>query len=98
MFEQYVTALQASEAYRTEMLPRAEEAYRLYLARYREMAAAYPQVLIAQRSLLELTDEYLESLDGAWRAALTVQGLLVDGALEEPGRRGESPAIDENRR
>lgn len=98
VFEQYVTALRASETYRTEMLPRAEEAYRLYLARYREMAAAYPQVLIAQRSLLELTDEYLESLDGAWRAALTVQGLLVDGALEEPGRRGESPAIDENRR
>lgn len=94
IFEEYLTALRASEAYRTEMLPSAEQAYRLYLARYREMAAAYPQVLIAQRSLLELTDEYLETLDDAWRAALAVQGLLVEGALEEPGRVREPNRVD----
>jgi cobalt-zinc-cadmium efflux system outer membrane protein len=94
IFEEYLTALRASETYRTEMLPRAEQAYRLYLARYREMAAAYPQVLIAQRSLLELTDEYLETVDEAWRAALAVQGRLVDGALEEPGRVGEPTRVD----
>jgi cobalt-zinc-cadmium efflux system outer membrane protein len=97
VFEQYLTALRASETYRTEMLPRAEEAYRLYLARYREMAAAYPQVLIAQRSLLELTDEYLQTLDDAWRAALRVQGLLVGGALEEPGGTGASMAVEGRR-
>jgi cobalt-zinc-cadmium efflux system outer membrane protein len=98
VFEQYLTALRASETYRAEMLPRAEEAYRLYLARYREMAAAYPQVLIAQRSLLELTDEYLQTLDEAWRAALIVQGLLVEGALEEAARPGEAMAMDGGRR
>jgi hypothetical protein len=47
-------SLRASEAYRWEILPRAEEGYRLYLSRYREMAAAYPQVLVAQRTLFEM--------------------------------------------
>lgn len=92
-FEQYLTALRASETYRVEMLPRAEESYKLYLARYREMAAAYPQVLIAQRSLLDLSDEYLASLDETWRAALDVQGLLAGdglGATPRPGDPAES--------
>ena len=34
-------------AYRDEIVPRAEESYRMFRARYEEMAAAYPQVLIA---------------------------------------------------
>jgi len=89
LFEEYLTALRSSESYRTDLLPRAEEAYRLYLSRYREMAAAYPQVLIAQRSLFELTDEYLEMLDGAWRSALVVQGLLATDGLAAPLRPGE---------
>ena len=89
-FATYLTARRASEVYRTEILPRAEEAYRLYLARYREMAAAYPQVLVAQRTLFELSAEYLEQLDEAWQAALGLQGFLADDALEPPASAGES--------
>ena len=82
-FATYLTALRASEAYRTEILPRAEEAYTLYLARYREMGAAYPQVLVAQRTFFELSAEYLESLNDAWRSALRIQGYLAGEGLEE---------------
>ena len=32
VYEQYLTALRSSETYRVEILPRAEEAYKLYLA------------------------------------------------------------------
>lgn len=81
----YLTAVREAEAYRAELLPRAEEAYRLYLARYREMAAAYPQVLVTQRHLLELTGEYLDSLDGAWQSALRLQSLLSGDALDTAG-------------
>lgn len=88
MFGEYLTALRAAEVYRDEILPRADEAYRLYLARYREMAAAYPQVLIAQRTLFEMTREYFQSLEDAWRAALRLQGFLVGEGLESPGRAG----------
>jgi len=83
-FATYLTALRASESYRAEILPRAEEAYTLYLARYREMGAAYPQVLVAQRTFFELSAEYLESLREAWRAALRIQGYLAGEGLEAP--------------
>jgi outer membrane protein, heavy metal efflux system len=84
-FAAYLTALNDSETYRTEILPRAEEAYRLYLARYREMAAAYPQVLIAQRNLFELSTQYLQSVEDGWQATLRIQGFLAGDGLESPG-------------
>jgi cobalt-zinc-cadmium efflux system outer membrane protein len=84
-FATYLTALRESESYRTEIIPKAEEAYRLYLARYREMAAAYPQVLIAQRTLLELSSRYLERLEQAWETALHIQGFLAGEGLDAPG-------------
>ena len=83
-FSTYLTALRASESYREEILPQAEEAYRLYLTRYREMAAAYPQVLVAQRTLFEMSADYLESLEGAWRSALRIQGYLAGEGLQAP--------------
>lgn len=88
VFESYLTALRSAEVYRTQILPRAEEAYRLYLGRYREMAAAYPQVLIAQRTLFQTTDEYLMTVEQAWRASLQIQGFLVSDALDAPARPG----------
>jgi cobalt-zinc-cadmium efflux system outer membrane protein len=92
-FANYLTALRASEAYRSEILPRAEEAYRLYLSRYRKMAAAYPQVLVAQRTLFEMSNEYLENLNDAWHAALTLQGLLAGDGLDAPAAAGETPGM-----
>ena len=88
-FANYLTSLRASETYRAEILPRAEEAYRLYLTRYRQMAAAYPQVLVAQRTLFEMSTEYLESLNEAWRAAMRLQGFLAGEGLDAPARSGE---------
>lgn len=67
VFDDYLTSLRTAEAYRTDILPRAEQAYDLFLARFREMAAAYPQVLIAQRTLFQVNEQYLEALD--WRLA-----------------------------
>jgi cobalt-zinc-cadmium efflux system outer membrane protein len=92
-FANYLTALRASDAYRSEILPRAEEAYRLYLSRYREMAAAYPQVLVAQRTLFEMSNEYLENLDDAWRAALQLQGFLAGDGLDTPAAASETPSM-----
>lgn len=89
-FADYLTALRDAEAYRLEILPRAEEAYRLYLTRYREMAAAYPQVLVAQRTFFEMSTEYLNSLNDAWRAALQLQGFLAGDGLEAPAAASDS--------
>jgi cobalt-zinc-cadmium efflux system outer membrane protein len=80
-FATYLTSVRAADAYRKEILPQAEEAHRLYLARYKEMAAAYPQVIAAQRTLFELSRDYLDSLSMAWRSALRLQGYLAGDAL-----------------
>lgn len=84
-FATYLTALRSAESYRADIMPRAEQAYQLYVARYREMAAAYPQVLVSQRTLFDMAREYLVHLNAAWRSALRLQGLLAGDGLEAPG-------------
>jgi outer membrane protein, heavy metal efflux system len=49
------------------------------------MAAAYPQVLIAQRNLFQVHDEYLTALVDTWRSAVEIEGLLLSGRLAMPG-------------
>ena len=90
VFAEYLTALRATEIYRDRVLPRAEQSYLLYLARYREMAAAYPQVLVAQRTLFQMTEEYFRKVETAWRSALRIRGFLLDeDGLGIPMRAGE---------
>ena len=83
-FATYLTAIRSAESFRADILPRAEQAYTLYLARYREMGAAYPQVLVAQRGLFEMAREYLNHLEDAWRSSLRLQGLLAGDGLDAP--------------
>lgn len=94
VFADYLTALRASEEYRTNLLTRAEEAYRLYLARYKEMAAAYPQVLIAQRSLMQLTEEYLAQVEQLWTAVVGLETMLsgspANARMAAPSPSGRS--------
>ena len=95
-FATYLTAIRSAESFRADILPRAEQAYTLYLARYREMGAAYPQVLVAQRGLFEMSREYLNHLEDAWRAALRLQGLLAGDGLDAPD--GDARTIEASTR
>lgn len=95
-FATYLTALRSAESFRADILPRAEQAYTLYLARYREMGAAYPQVLVAQRGLFDMAREYLNHLEDGWRSALRLQGLLAGDGLEAPN--GDAQAVDASMR
>ena len=84
MFRDYEAARLTVQQYKKEMLPRAEQAYKLYLANYRSMSAAYPQVLISQRTLFQLEADYVQALESAWDSALAIRGFgLMDG-LQEP--------------
>ena len=83
-FREYDTARVIVQEYKTEMLPRAEQAYKLYQTTYQKMAAAYPQVLISQRTLFQLEAGYIQALDNAWQASLVIRGFgLMDG-LSQP--------------
>lgn len=86
LFREYDSARATVHQYKNEMLPRAEEAYRLYQANYRNMAAAYPQALISQRTLFQLEVDYVEALEIAWRNVLEIRGFGLTDGLSAPGR------------
>ena len=80
MFQDYTAARLIVQEYKSDMLPRAEQAYRLYQTNYQRMAGAYPQVLISQRTLFQLEAEYVQALENTWQSALSIRGFgLMDG-------------------
>jgi len=87
VYDRYLDSLGLVERYQTEVLPKAQEAYDLYLARFREMGAAYPQVLIAQRTLFQVRAQYVETLVELRQDDLLIRGMLLAGGLEPPGMR-----------
>jgi len=89
-FRDYRNARAVAEKYRTRVVPRARQAYEMYLSNFRQMAAAYPQVLIAQRTLFQVEVEYARSLVELRRAATSLRGFLLEGGLDPVGRPGES--------
>ncbi len=98
MFRGYDSARTTVQQYKTEMLPRAEQAYRLYQTNYQKMAAAYPQVLISQRTLFQLEADYIQALENAWQSSLAIRGFgLMDGLSEPIGtpmtRRAQNPGM-----
>ncbi len=85
-FREYRNAQQMAERYRTQIVPRARTAYEMYLSNFRQMAASYPQVLIAQRTLFQVEVEYARALSNLRRSALALRGfMLMGGGLERMG-------------
>ena len=84
LFRDYESARVTVRQYKGEMLPRAEEAYKLYQANYQRMAGAYPQVLISQRTLFQLEADYIQALDNTWQSALLIRGFALSDGLAEP--------------
>jgi cobalt-zinc-cadmium efflux system outer membrane protein len=85
VYREYRTALKRVDQYKQEVLPKAQRAYELYLNSFRQMAAAYPQALIAQRNLFQLQDDYVNSLMTVWQRSVEIQGLLLTGGVEVSG-------------
>jgi cobalt-zinc-cadmium efflux system outer membrane protein len=80
----YEDAREEAARYRQEILPRAEQSVTLYSKGFQQMAAAYPQVLIAQRSLAQARVEYTQALVDLWRGATLLDGMLLSGGLDAP--------------
>jgi cobalt-zinc-cadmium efflux system outer membrane protein len=84
-FRSYQNALTVATEYREQIVPRSRQAYELYLASFKQMAAAYPQALIAQRTFFQTQAEYIHALVDVWRNAIQLQGFMLTGALDAPG-------------
>jgi outer membrane protein, heavy metal efflux system len=83
-FRTYLNALRVVTRYGKQIVPEAQSAYETYLKNFRTMAAAYPQVLIAERTLFQVRAEYVEALVNTWQNAVLLQGYMLSGALDSP--------------
>ncbi|MEP7274175.1 MAG: TolC family protein [Acidobacteriota bacterium] len=84
-FRTYLNALRVATQYEKQIIPQAQSAYDLYRTNFRQMAAAYPQVLIAQRTLFQVRVEYVRAMVNTWQSAVLLRGYLATGALDAPG-------------
>lgn len=89
-FGRYRQASQRAQTYREGILDRARLAHRQYLEQYQQMMAAYPQVLITERTLIQTEEGYVDALARAWDAAVALQTLLpAESAATMPSFESE---------
>jgi cobalt-zinc-cadmium efflux system outer membrane protein len=86
--QNYTFSQTAVDRYKNQMIPRAQKAYEMYTKKYQEMAAAYPQVLIAQRTLMQLEVSYISALETFATSSLSLQSYLLTDGLEAPSQPG----------
>ena len=86
--QNYTFSQTAVDRYKSQMMPRAQKAYEMYTKKYQEMAAAYPQVLIAQRTLMQLEVSYITALETFATSSLSLQSYLLTDGLEAPAQPG----------
>jgi cobalt-zinc-cadmium efflux system outer membrane protein len=86
--QNYTFSQTAVDRYKNQMIPRAQKAYEMYSKKYQEMAAAYPQVLISQRTLMQLEVSYVTALENLATSSLSLQSYLLTDGLESPAQPG----------
>jgi cobalt-zinc-cadmium efflux system outer membrane protein len=86
--QNYTYSQTAVDRYKNQMIPRAQKAYEMYTKKYQQMAAAYPQVLIAQRTLTQLEVSYVTALESLAVSSLSLQSYLLTDGLESPAQPG----------
>jgi len=84
----YTFSQTAADRYKDQIIPRAQKAYEMYSKKYQQMAAAYPQVLIAQRTLMQLEVSYMNALESFATSSLALQSYLLTDGLEAPAQPG----------
>jgi cobalt-zinc-cadmium efflux system outer membrane protein len=92
VYGRYRTSEALVQLYREQNLPDARQAYELYLDSFRKRRAAWPQVLVAQRTYFQISVDYTQALNDLRRAEVAILGLLlVDGLDEPPGVPSQGP-------
>ena len=86
--QSYAFSQTAIDRYKNQMIPRARKAYEMYTKKYQQMAAAFPQVLIGQRTLMQLEVSYTTALENFVTSSLSLQSYLLTDGLEAPSQPG----------
>ena len=88
LVQTYTFSQTAVDRYKNQMIPRARKAYEMYTKKYQEMTAAYPQVLIAQRTMMQLEASYITALENFAASSLSLQSYLLTDGLGAPSQPG----------
>jgi cobalt-zinc-cadmium efflux system outer membrane protein len=80
----YHDALASVQDFRNETLPLSRRAYETQMANFRARRAAWPQVLVVERTYIELNQQYAESLLDLRRAEVEIRGMLLLDGLSPP--------------
>ena len=83
-YTRYQNALESVRDFRSESLPLARRAFEVQQENFRQRRAAWPQVLVAQRTLVELDQDYVQSLLELRRAEVEIGGMLMIDGLSQP--------------
>jgi len=73
-----------AKSYQDDILPKAKQAYELYLDSFQKHRAAWPQVLDSRREYYDLYQDYQENLLAARRAEAELAAYLLDDGLSQP--------------
>jgi outer membrane protein, heavy metal efflux system len=92
-FQGYQTSRGLVERYKAAVIPKAQMAHQLYLARFKEMTAAYPQVLISQRTLFQVKAEHLHALGELWHHVVMLEGFLIGEGMDGLQQAGSVEAM-----
>lgn len=88
LLQAYLSAQVEANRYKNEMIPRAARSYQLYLAKYRQMGAAYPEVIVSQRTSFQLQVGYINALQQVWLTAIALQNYTLSDGLAAPAGSG----------
>jgi cobalt-zinc-cadmium efflux system outer membrane protein len=91
LVQSYLSGQMEAGRYKNEMIPRAMRAYQLYLRKYQQMGAAYPQVLVSQRTYFQLQISYIHALEQLWRDAIALQNYTLTDGLTAPTPSAAKP-------
>jgi cobalt-zinc-cadmium efflux system outer membrane protein len=80
----YAAAVRRAERYRSDVLPRAREAFDLSVKAYQVGQYDYAKVVQAQRDVAQTNLDYIAVLGEAWRAAAILSGLTLEDVWPPP--------------
>src|SRR6266481_6396134 len=86
--QNYTYSQTAVDRYKNLFFFKQKTAYEMYSKKYQTMAAAYPQVLMAQRTLMQLEVSYVTALETLATSSLSLQSYLLTDGLESPAQPG----------
>ena len=79
-YRQYESALTKTNMYSNELLPKSKQTLELLEQGY-PSEVSFLQLLTAQQAVIDITLEYLDTLNIVWQSRIKIEGLLLDNSL-----------------